>query len=893
MDKRFKISIVMAVYNVEEFLRPAVDSLIQQDIGFENIQLIMVDDGSPDGSGAICDEYAARYPDNVAVIHKENGGVSTARNAGLDLVEGELVSFFDSDDILTPETCGNVYRFYKKHEWETDVVAIPLVFFDGETGGHTLNDKFRKGSRVIDLDKEWRFCQLSSGSAFINSDCLKDLRFDARLSYAEDAHLLQKILIRKCTIGVVKEATYLYRKRITGAVSALQAATARMGWYLPYLKYFQEDTVRHCIEKFGMVPKFIQYVLMYDIQWRLRLDHLPEGVLTEDEKQEYFQRLYGMLKYFDDEVILAQRNIFSEQKIFALKKKYGQCNLQQRDHDVALAFGNTIANKLSLCSCRMEFLRIEGGHLFLEGRLSVYDGLQDNITVFACVNGEEYPCRTKEAEVFKFSLGEPILHMCGFEADIPLPVSDMQASVELWIERDGCRIPVRTLSVGTFFPVNSQRYRNAYAVRGGWKILWKGRTLLLQRVSAGEARQCEKAYLKELWTSNKVGERKAVLGRVLYRTLAAVKRRPMWLISDRAGKAGDNGEAFFRYMRQNHPEIDAYFVLTKDSPDFERMSAIGPVLEKDSFKHKLYTLLCDYIFSSQAEADVYNPFVGYSEAYRDLLSNRKFIFLQHGITHNDLSGWLDKYNKNIYGFVTAAKPEAQSILDYKYHYPAERIWLTGFPRFDRLYRAEEKQVTIMPTWRQYLMGTLSRNTKGWSLGSNFMKSDYLAFYNGLLNHPRLLEAAARLGYRIAFFPHPNLQDFLEVFDRNDQVDFLGRETEYRDIYAKSSLVVSDYSSAIFDFAYLRKPIIYTQFDKETFYSGAHTLSRGYFDYERDGFGEVEYDLESAVDRIVEYMENGCQMKDEYRRRVDQFFAFDDQNSCQRLYEKVMELEVQH
>ena len=60
----------MAVYKVEEFIREALDSLVCQSIGFDSVQLILVDDGSPDGSGAICDEYAAKYPDNVVVIHK-------------------------------------------------------------------------------------------------------------------------------------------------------------------------------------------------------------------------------------------------------------------------------------------------------------------------------------------------------------------------------------------------------------------------------------------------------------------------------------------------------------------------------------------------------------------------------------------------------------------------------------------------------------------------------------------------------------------------------------------------------------------------------------------------------------------------------------------------------
>ena len=98
---------------------------------------------------------------------------------------------------------------------------------------------------------------------------------------------------------------------------------------------------------------------------------------------------------------------------------------------------------------------------------------------------------------------------------------------------------------------------------------------------------------------------------------------------------------------------------------------------------------------------------------------------------------------------------------------------------------------------------------------------------------------------------------------------------------------------VFDFAYLRKPILYFQFDFERFFGGEHIGGRkGYFDYEQDGFGEVEYDLESLVDRIIAYMENNCRLKDEYRKRIDDFFAFGDQNNSRRVYEKIKELTEQ-
>ena len=88
-SKIYDFSVIMAVYNVEVYLRQAIDSVISQTFGFEKIQLILVDDGSSDKSGEICDEYVGNYPDNIMVIHKEHGGVASARNEGLKYATGK------------------------------------------------------------------------------------------------------------------------------------------------------------------------------------------------------------------------------------------------------------------------------------------------------------------------------------------------------------------------------------------------------------------------------------------------------------------------------------------------------------------------------------------------------------------------------------------------------------------------------------------------------------------------------------------------------------------------------------------------------------------------------------------------------------------------------------
>ena len=102
-----KVSIIVPVYKAEQYLHRCVDSILSQ--SFTDCELILVDDGSPDKSGEICDEYASR-DSRIQVIHKQNGGVSSARNAGLDVAHGEYVWFVDSDDWIENDSLKEIYN---------------------------------------------------------------------------------------------------------------------------------------------------------------------------------------------------------------------------------------------------------------------------------------------------------------------------------------------------------------------------------------------------------------------------------------------------------------------------------------------------------------------------------------------------------------------------------------------------------------------------------------------------------------------------------------------------------------------------------------------------------------------------------------------------------------
>ena len=127
----FKFSVVMAIYNSEDYLENSIDSVINQTIGFEeNVQLILVNDGSIDNSERICLDYQERYPDNILVLSQENAGQASARNNGLQYIQGKYVNFLDSDDCLEENAFEEVFDFFEIHYDETDIVSIPIYFFD-------------------------------------------------------------------------------------------------------------------------------------------------------------------------------------------------------------------------------------------------------------------------------------------------------------------------------------------------------------------------------------------------------------------------------------------------------------------------------------------------------------------------------------------------------------------------------------------------------------------------------------------------------------------------------------------------------------------------------------------------------------------------------------------
>jgi CDP-glycerol glycerophosphotransferase (TagB/SpsB family) len=533
----------------------------------------------------------------------------------------------------------------------------------------------------------------------------------------------------------------------------------------------------------------------------------------------------------------------------------------------------------------VRIMKIRGDVLYIKGS-HVFDNVGECECCFVDDKGRKHPLTVKNRAEKSYEEHDGLLiNVDYFEAEIELAdVKQLEFKV-CPIDDDASKAFKKPFTAPIVFGKYAKlftRMKEAYYAKNGYLMTVKNKRLLITRAGRREEFKREIRYSREIIAKDK--KYYLAFVRILAFFKKAFKKRPVWIFSDRDNAAGDNGEALFKYAAEHEKDAKLYFAVSGDSPDYSRMKKYGSVLKIGSLKYLLTFLAADKILSSQTGEWVCNAF-GDDQKYVKSLYDFDYIFLQHGIILNDLSVWFRYYHKDMAMFVTTAQREYEAILGYGYNCDERVVKLTGLPRFDYLTNAPEKKVVFMPTWRSSIAGEPVPGTAHRAYSESFRDSEFFRFYNGLINNSRLVDCLKQHGYTGELYIHPAFSVQAVDFESNDAVKVMSGIADYNKVFRENSLLVTDYSSVAFDFAYLKKPLVYTQFDAEDFYSGHH-CSKGYFDYVTDGFGPVTADVESAVDAITAYVSNGCIMEDKYRQRVEDFFSYTDTDNCRRVLEAI-------
>lgn len=349
-----------------------------------------------------------------------------------------------------------------------------------------------------------------------------------------------------------------------------------------------------------------------------------------------------------------------------------------------------------------------------------------------------------------------------------------------------------------------------------------------------------------------------------------------WLFIDRKDVADDNAEHLYRYVAAQQPEFPIYFILSPQSRDWARLQKEGfHLLPYGSKEHYRAYCHCDTIVSSQIGAEPFFETGPYEKRY---------IFLQHGVIYNDLHRWLNTVTADFFLTTTPGEYESIGGAESFYKFGTGEMRLLGLPRHDRLLemsRTGNRRILVVPTWREYL----SRYTP-----ADFAQSEYTTRWAAFLRHPYLKELHEQ-GYRILFALHPNMRRtpaFIEAFHLPAYIELPPEGCGYQELFAFSDIGITDYSSAVFDMALLGKTLLYYQFDAATFFT-AHTLSPGYFRYERDAFGPVVTNEEELMAHLRDIIHADGKPAAEYARRMQQTFPFRDGKNCERTYQAIRKL----
>ncbi|KRN93710.1 CDP-glycerol glycerophosphotransferase family protein [Pediococcus stilesii] len=353
------------------------------------------------------------------------------------------------------------------------------------------------------------------------------------------------------------------------------------------------------------------------------------------------------------------------------------------------------------------------------------------------------------------------------------------------------------------------------------------------------------------------------------------EEKDIWIIGERSYKAQDNGYHFFKYLRENHPEINAYYVIRKNSIERRNVDPLGHVIFFNSKEHFEKVIQAKYICGTHHPDSLY-PIR--SKEYIKHIKAKK-IFLQHGVfgTKNIAPIYAKSVNEFYTDLFITSSPKEKGIAMTDLGYSKSEVAVTGLARFDTLFKNDikvKRQLLIIPTWRDWITNA-----------EQFEQSEYLERYRALLFDPRLKAFSEKNNLKIIFCLHPNMQDYIDYFKDVPATLINQGKVDVQALIKESMMMLTDYSSVAFDFSFLHKPVLYYQFDRNRFLGKYPS----HLDLDNELPGPIVDNLDNLFNELNNSAANNFSMEPEYVTKADSFIANRDTHSSERIYKAIVNL----
>lgn len=876
----YKVSIIIPIYNSEEFIGNTLNSLVNQIYDMDAMEVLMIDDGSTDRSAEICKKYEQKYS-NFKLYQKENGGVSKARNYGIRHAHGKYIMYLDADDTYTSETVKNVVSFFDKHYDEVDVVTFSLVRYmlpKNEKIPAHMRYTILRDTGIYDLNDEKNiYVVQTTMNICVKNRLENNIFFDESMISAEDQKYITTNLLDKMKIGYCREASYNYYKHSGSATSdKLYPQIA----FDPEIKYYEW---LFSLFETGKIPKYIQAIVFYNMIWKNSSNLLYPWHLEGKEYEEQYSRIVNLLNKIDADVIYSHPtlNNFHKQYFLCLKEnnpvypfisKRGVFLIDSDNSNVTYYCKKIeiVVKRVRVYNNQFVFLGHIKSPLFNyldKPKVVVYENgkrVNKEIDLFLS-SFSYYKCKTKTNNFWAFYYTTPI---------------DEEKTIEFFVDIDDmeCITKLKGAPRTPFY----DDFRNTYVIANS-KISLKDNKLYLSPLND-----------KEFWEERAIidnGYRKQT--RIFNHRISCKKyaKRRIWLYSDCYTVDFDNGYYQFLNDWKKDDGVERYYVVTKNydvirkqfAPEmFEHLVSFGSTQHKDLY------LSAEKIITSYSEHDCINPFGEEDEEidYLDLI-NYEVIYLQHGILHAKLPWYYSSESRMVDKVVISSPFEKENFMN-NYGWRADQLIECGMPRYDFIDQNSmpKNRIIFAPSWRSYLIGSLSvENTKLQrdTYTEKLKSSNYYKNITAFINNPRLHKLLEDNDLYLDVKLHPNFYEPYRktVSIESDRINITNNKVNLSDY----KMFLTDFSSFVFDYACLNRPIHYFVPDYIEFISGMNHYRELDLPYEK-AFGTLSKKPEDAVDAIERAIKNNFEVEEPFKERMENFYYPLD-NCCERLYDYLM------
>ncbi len=350
------------------------------------------------------------------------------------------------------------------------------------------------------------------------------------------------------------------------------------------------------------------------------------------------------------------------------------------------------------------------------------------------------------------------------------------------------------------------------------------------------------------------------------------KFKDLWIISERPNEARDNGYWLYKWVLENEPGINVRYVLSRDSSDYNKMPHKELLIQPNSAKHYVYYILSSFAVSTHMHGAC--PGKSFCIPFLPFMRRKKNVFLQHGITKDAV-----KFRGGLDAIIAVSEEEKELIERTNKNYKG-KVYLGGFCRYDQLEdtskNEKQKIILVMPTFRKWLrdIGRLK------DADGMFKETEYFKRWNSIFNNKKVSDLLKKHNMRMIFFPHSEMQKLTHNFSTNDPNIKIGKPGEFdiQSLLKQSSILLTDYSSVLFDYIYMEKPVIYYQFDKQDFFTKHYTSSGKPYP-----FGDIFENEGDFIDELIKTVERKCTMKKKYKEEASSFYKYRDRKNCERVY----------